>query len=294
MRYATGILCSLATMATAPLRMGGTSRASFAAACSVAYDAHVSSASVGNGAPSFGWVARILHDGRRGRVDFVSGVAPLHTGEYVLFDTTGAVLVRPASKTFAPLQNNSLERFLQPGMELSIADVTQSLDTATSNGPARHFRLTQRYATVVQIHAANNPSIRLETSSTVDYWLTRAEGVAAACASPFIDPPPVASGRVLMPWILRQRAAAALLPQGLLATTTVFHSETSSPGGGPTIATSDSVAISGLHSVVISPADLLLPDDFKPSVIPGLPMQPATPGGTSDAGAHWRVPPGLP
>src|SRR5450759_705201 len=115
-----------------------------------------------SGAGKSEWTARVVWAAGRGRMDLVGGSRTqlLAEGDYLLFDRTGSITVRPSAKVFfSPPMNvadSNLSAGGATGIVASIHDIEGSLDTL---GPGEHiaglptarYRLKVRYAVAVDM-----------------------------------------------------------------------------------------------------------------------------------------------
>jgi hypothetical protein len=139
---------------------------------------------MGNVAQSY--VGHATVAGSRGRLDILEGgLQPLFSkGDYLLYDSTGITIVRPASQEYIPLSaglNNSkiFEQMQAAGVSMSVADIKVSMDSvpgtdSVAGYPTRHFRMTLAFTMSID---ASFMQQRFATESITDYWVANVPGL---------------------------------------------------------------------------------------------------------------------
>ena len=139
---------------------------------------------MGNVAQSYAGHALVA--GGRGRLDILEGgLQPLFSkGDYLLFDSTGITVVRPASQEYVPVSadlNDSkiFEQMQGMGVSMSVADIKVAMDSLVGNDtvagyPTRHFRMTLAFTMSID---ASFMQQRFATESITDYWVANVPGL---------------------------------------------------------------------------------------------------------------------
>jgi hypothetical protein len=139
---------------------------------------------MGNVAQSYAGHAVVA--GGRGRLDIIDGGMPplFSKGDYLLFDSTGITVVRPASQQYVPVSaelNNSkiFEQMQAMGVSMSVADLKVAMDslvgTDTVAGyPTRHFRMTLAFTMSID---ASFMQQRFASESVTEYWVANVPGL---------------------------------------------------------------------------------------------------------------------
>lgn len=301
-----GVVLSILATASMGAGMTAATHVIQPAAPGIIYTAHLVSVSRGEGAPfsrlagRTDWTARVFFAAGRGRVDFVAGNALLKAGDFVLFDSTDAVVVRQASKTYSAIPANFFERLMQPGMSVTVKNIKSSLDTlgpasVIAGQPTKHYRLQQRFVMAIDMGDdadADEDLPGMHTESTTEYWLGHIAGLPTDATSPRIDVPAIAPGHVLGDRDVRQKAAMTLLPKASIALRIVATSKTTFPPVTSVLNTIDTTEISDIKRADIDLSQLVIPDGFTEAHAPGLPEAQPPGGQTADVGAKWRTIPG--
>src|SRR5690349_24443556 len=132
------------------------------------------------------YVGRASVVGGRGRLDILEGgLQPLFSkGDYLLFDSTGITVVRPASQEYVPVSvelNNSkiFEQMQAAGVAMSVGDVKVAMDSLAGSDtvagyPTRHFRMTLAFTMSID---ASFMQQRFATESITDYLVANVPGL---------------------------------------------------------------------------------------------------------------------
>ena len=181
---AVGAVCTIAAAAqtqAGPKQVAGLS-----------YDLRMTSApTAGTGlAEAMGNVAQAytghaVFAGGRGRLDILEGGLPqiFAKGDYLLFDSTGITVVRPASREYLPLSaelgSKAFEQLQAMGVSMNVADLKVAMDSLPGSDtiagyPTRHFRMTLAFTMSID---ASFMQQRLATESVTDYWVANVPGL---------------------------------------------------------------------------------------------------------------------
>ena len=141
---------------------------------------------MGNVAQSYAGHALVA--GGRGRLDILEGgIQPLFSkGDYLLFDSTGITVVRPATQEYVPVSaelNNSkiFDQMQAMGVSMSVADIKVAMDSVAgadtvAGYPARHFRMTLAFTMSID---ASFMQQKFATESITEYWVANVPGLPA-------------------------------------------------------------------------------------------------------------------
>ena len=139
---------------------------------------------MGNVAQSYAGHALVA--GGRGRLDILEGgIQPLFSkGDYLLFDSTGITVVRPATQEYVPVSaelNNSkiFDQMQAMGVSMSVADIKVAMDSVAgadtvAGYPARHFRMTLAFTMSID---ASFMQQKFATESITEYWVANVPGL---------------------------------------------------------------------------------------------------------------------
>ena len=201
-------------------------------------------------------------------------------GDYYLFDNTGAVLVRPATRTFSRLVFTRTDYnhtgALLPGAFL-MWDTPVPAETLAAGDAA-----PRRQHAPVTIHWHMQPPdfertgalyargwLEIEDAPAVEAGVARWFEVAAALAT-------------------RPGGVRALEPAGALEITSVALLRR--PGARrPSITYRELLAPSGLAAVDVDPVRLVLPAGYRETPWPGFERMPGLRTAAPTAAAHWRT-----
>lgn len=242
------------------------------------------------------FVARVIEAAGRGRMDIVEGTfgAEFGIGDYLLFDSTEFVIVRPGSREFtvvpAGLATRSMEMLQAiPGVHLTVGNVTVSLDTirrvdTIQQLPTRHYRLGIAY------EIALDAGIMTDTISTdvrSDFWMADLPGFPPSPFSQFTTAGGGATGP-LKQMLDTVTAAAGALRRGV-PVKSVSISRMREGKSAP-VETEQTMDVTDYRRAAVDAARLVLPPDYRETPMPGLEALPAVPRAPSDS-VKWRTRP---
>lgn len=225
------------------------------------------------------YVGHALVAGGRGRLDITEGgMQPLFSkGDYLLFDSTGITVVRPAAQEYIPLSaelNNSkiFEQMQAMGVSMSIADLKVAMDslggTDTVAGyPTHHFRMTLAFTMSID---ASFMQQRFASESITDYWVATVPGLPT---NPLLringvgGPPTVAPMAAFKDMTAKVDSAAARLGNAAaLKTKTVSHMI---QGPGANLTTEQTSEVSNLRPATVDEAALAVPAGYRRASLTG-------------------------
>ena len=243
-------------------------------------------------------IARVTEAAGRGRIDVLEGTfgAGFGKGDYMLFDSTDFVIVRPGSKEFTPvpggLETKSIEMLQSlPGVQLSVGNVKVSLDTIrrvdTIQGlPTRHYRLAIAY------DIALDAGVLKETITTdvrSDFWMADLPGFPPTPFSQVTAGAGGGGGSALGDLIAKVNSATAALHRGVPLKSVSISRMTE--GAAPPTEIEQTNVVSDYEPAMVDASRLMLPPGYTVAPMPGMENFPgATP--SADAAAKWRVRPG--
>jgi len=235
---------------------------------------------------------RLVFAARRGRLDIVSRpedapvrmingnwvAAPLaNAGDYYLFDSTGFILVRPATKTFSSFAMRDVsynyrdERDGWPAM----FDFYQVTSRGLVSGAAAADKLAQHG----EIHV---------------YWQLNDGGLPAGQSLArgrlvLADAP--ASEASVAQWFAAALALAGIAPSQLNNDVRITSIIPLSPPRDTRAPTNfgERHSVSSLRSIDVDASNLVLPADFVETAWPGFEHIPSAPALSRDGGAKWRT-----
>jgi hypothetical protein len=267
------VLGASAVAASAQTQSGGTKRVD-----GLSYDLRMTSAptsgtglatAMGNVSQSY--VGRALVVGGRGRLDILEGgLQPLFSkGDYLLFDSTGITVVRPASQEYVPVSvelNNSkiFEQMQAAGVAMSVADVKVAMDslggTDTVAGyPTRHFRMTLAFTMSID---ASFMQQRFASESITDYWVANVPGLPS---NPLLRINGVGSSVAPMgafkDMTFKVDSAAARLGNAAALKTKTVSRMIQGPGANMT--TEQTSEVSNVQHTMIDEASLVVPRGYR-------------------------------
>jgi hypothetical protein len=251
----------------------------------------------------------------RTRTDVVEGsMEPVYSkGSYTLSDSTGMIVVQPATKTFFSLStdmaNSAQSMMRSTGMSMKLADVTVKLDTLGDGGTidgraTQHYRLTASYSVTIDMSGMGidvsalggmaMPAIKNE--AVTEYWIDRVASVPAIALGPFgMDEGSKSAGVGAMTMTKelteKMAAASAALPAGLRVRTTTRLKMSGLPDGS-TSSSGNTTELSGIKAVDVDLSQLVLPAGYTEKLMPGMESLPDPPPLSKDGGAKWRIRPG--
>jgi len=242
------------------------------------------------------YVAEVAMASGRGRMDVVSGAEPpmFKAGDYILFDTTGYVIVHPSTKTYSTIPDFSAMSG-QIGDMMKLSDVKISIDTlerGTVNGMrATHYRTNMSFTMTMDmssfgVSAAQAPP-PMRSDMKGDVWY--ADSIEET-PNPFLktaDQLPAIP--FISPILDEMKKVRASLPAHRLAVKMENSVHVNAMGQENT---NHSVAeITDFRRGDVDVSRLVLPPDYMQTAIPGMEMLgPPTPL-TPDALAKWRAVP---
>lgn len=246
--------------------------------------------------PSQNYVGRSVFAADRGRMDIVQGgVPPLFTaGDYVLFDTTGFLVVHPATRDFIAITRDaggpSADRLAQAGVDIKLSDVKVTLDSLgpsdTVAGYATvHYRMTSAFNMSIE---ASFMAQQLGAEAVTDYWVAFVPGLPN---NPLLRANGVMSlqtmGSAFADLSRRVDSASARMHQAVALRSTTTSRLVQGPGeSGAVESTSE---VSNLANAPVDENLLIIPAGFTQKPIPGFEAMPLP-----DIAAKWRRRPGAP
>lgn len=246
--------------------------------------------------PSQNYVGRSVFAADRGRMDIVQGGVPplLTAGDYVLFDTTGFLVVHPATRDFFAITRDvggpSADRLMAAGVDIKLSDVKVSLDSLgpsdTVAGYATlHYRMTTAFNMSIE---ASFIAQQLGAEAVTDYWVAAVPGLPN---NPLLRANGVLSlqmmGGAFADLSRRVDSASARMHQAVALRSTTTNRLVQGPGESGAIESTSEVS-----DVTHAPVDenlLILPAGFTQKPIPGFEGTPL-----SEVAAKWRKPPSAP
>jgi hypothetical protein len=240
------------------------------------------------------YIGHVVFANGRGRMNIVEGgVETLFgKGDYLLFDSTDVLIVRPRSHEYLTvprdIASKSMERLSAMGMHIAVADEKVALDSiGISAGdtiagiPTRHFRMTVAFNVAMD---AGIMQQRLGTESVTDYWVS---------SSPVIPPNPLLrvngfaagpmSGGMFRSLSMKVDSVAARMgTMAALKTKSVTHLIT---GPGAAIETQQLYEVSDIARRDVDDDLLILPSGYAAVALPG---DEATPAAQDSVAARWR------
>ena len=223
------------------------------------------------------YVGRALVVGGRGRLDILEGgLQPLFSkGDYLLFDSTGITVVRPASQEYVPVSaelNNSkiFEQMQAAGVTMSVADVKVAMDSVAGTDtvagyPTRHFRMTLAFAMSID---ASFMQQRFASESVTDYWVASVPGLPT---NPLLringvgpSAPPMGAFKDMTFKV--DSAAARLGNAAALKTKTVSRMI---QGPGANMTTEQTSEVSNVQRTTIDESSLVVPPGYRRASLGG-------------------------
>lgn len=165
---------------------------------------HVSYASdAGNGGGSGGtqteWSGDVEATPVRGRVDFsgVSGNSVFGSGDYALFDSAGAIIVKPQSKTIIDVAPSARTAEIAAQYRTAVKDLEWTVevlkdDAIIAGYHTVHCRATASHRLEISTPTAAFRSLHRVPQPTaitiIDYWYAKVDGLPANPITPFMLP----------------------------------------------------------------------------------------------------------
>jgi hypothetical protein len=231
----------------------------------------------------------------RGRLDITEGGADqlFGKGDYILFDTSDVVIVRPRTKDFMPLPRDlgksGMDQLAATGVKLSVTDVKVTMDSiggsdTVAGQPTRHYRMTIAFNMSID---AGFVQQGVGTESTTDYWVATVPGLPG---NPLLRAnamgAPLTVGGIFAELSHKVDSAAKRMGGAVALKTKTVGKVVQGPGA--VLTTEQSSDVSNIRHEDVDVGLLVLPEGYVPAAYPGS-DKPAAP----DAGAKWRVrPPG--
>lgn len=231
----------------------------------------------------------------RGRMDIVEGgVEQLFSkGDYLLFDSSDVLVVRPAQREFFAIPRDIASRGIAQlqalGARITVSDERVTLDSlgpgdTISGVPTRHYRMTVGFNLSMDAGIIQQ---RLGTENVIDYWVA---------SSPVIPPNPLlrangfAMGAVTVGAFttLSAKVDSAAAKMGNLAALKTRSVTRLNTGPGTMVETQQDYEVSEIEHRDVDEKMLILPPGLKAMVLPGVGGDAA---GVDSLGAKWRKPP---
>lgn len=254
----------------------------------------------GSGGSAQHVIARVTEAAGRGRIDVLEGTfgAGFGKGDYILFDSTEFVIVRPGSREFTPvpggLETKSIEMLQSlPGVQLSVGNVTVSLDTIVRVDTVEGFA-TRHYRLAIAYDISLDAGVMKETIATdvrTDFWIADLPGFPP---TPFSQVTAGANGRgnaegPLKELMAKVNSATAPLHRGVpLKSVSVSRMR---EGSGPASEMEQTSIVSDYKRTPVYDVLLVLPAGYTVAPMPGMEGV-AGVAAAGDPGAKWRVTPG--
>lgn len=251
------------------------------------------------------WTANVVRMGRRrGRMDIVAGgTDEFKTGDYILFDSTDAIAVRPSTRQFfvigdmEPPPIAELPEFGDMGPPpKAVSTMTFAVDSLGAGEmiderPTRVWRLTTTHSSSLdpKTAPAGMAIPAMTTTVVIQNWYVDAPPMAAIWYGPDANAPHVADS-VMMTLSAASRAALSRWPKDKLIVRShekFTSSMSDAPFPFPGFNSESTTDITGITQGVVAESFVILPDGFSEVAAP----QPdgAPPGKLSAShGAKWR------
>lgn len=246
---------------------------------------------VTGGPGSQGYTGRASVTPSRGRLDITDGGIDnlFSKGDYLLFDSTDAVIVHPAQRQFmvvsAATPNEMLARLESLGVELRLSDEKVALDSLGPGDtivgtPTRRFRLTMAFNMAMDAGALQQ---RLGSETVTDYWVGVVPGLPS---NPLLRSNGIAgAGLIGMFKTLSARVDSLSRRMGHTVALRTVSTTRINAGPGQMIESRQSSEVADLKRAPVDPALLVLPSSFVAVPLPGAP-----PASAAD-GAKWKAAP---
>ena len=238
------------------------------------------------------YIGHVVFARGRGRMDVVEGgVETLFgKGDYLLFDSTDVMIVRPATREFLiiprDVASRSMERLSAMGMHIAVADEKVALDSVSVGDtvaglPTRHYRMTVAFNVAMDAGVFQQ---RLGTESVIDYWVS---------AAPSIPPNPLlrANGFAVGPVVggmfrsLSMKVDSVAARMGSMSALKTKATTRLLTGPGAAVETQQMYEISNIARRDVDDDLLILPRGYSAVAFPGDDAQPAM---LDSAAGKWR------
>jgi hypothetical protein len=247
------------------------------------------------GPSNWNWTGNVVVTGGRGRVDIAEGGAQglFGEGDFMLFDATDFLIVRPGSKEYIALPGSGLGGGLEmlramPNLRVEVGDLKVAVDKIGTGDTiagysTQHYRITTGY--IVSIDAAFiQQAMALE--STTDYWMASVDGLSTG---PFLK---FFTGVISLGGIVREvgpKIDSAVARMGNVSPLKATTVTTITDGRGGISESEASIVASAIKRRDVDPSLLVLPDEYQPAKTGIAQLL----GGTTkgDAGAKWKAKP---
>jgi len=212
----------------------------------------------------------------------------MQQGDYMLFEGTDAIVVKPAEKSFVLLQSAQLGgRAMLGGLQITLNNAVAKLDTLgpgeTIDGrPTQHYRLSATHEMTMAAAGGGPP---ITTRQTSDYWIA---AIPDFPATPF-NKTTAQDTRTAGPMAeLAEKLAAATagLPRGGVVVRQLTSTRITM--SGMAAGTDNTTEISDIKKADVDLDRLVLPSGFTQRTLPGLPPVDST---SSAAVEKWRTRP---
>lgn len=229
---------------------------------------------LGPGYTGHGYVA-----GKRMRVDIVEGSLPpfADKGDYILFDSTGMIAVRPAKKEFSIIPSDAASKVFEQmeglGVTITVADVSVTLDSVpgidtVAGYPTRHYRTNVSYTMSL---AGMGVSQQVKSRATTDYWVAATTGLVT---SPLERTGGLSGGSQSLGAMSSSGPLKGLVTKvdsitRLLRGTPLRTKATTSSDAGVSLETT--AELSNLRNAQVDESLLVVPTDFAKAATPGIP-----------------------
>lgn len=235
------------------------------------------------------WTGKVVAALTRGRIDITeaaTGPGPrvFQKGDYILFDTSGSIVVTPAEQAFASFNVDPGAVFNAVGSfaTFTFKDVKVGVDSLGTGEPiagipTRKYRITSSTTMAMAMPALADAGISMpaiEMKSTTDYWL----GVVPFPPTPFVRTSPDIKVDSTIPsseMTLKVARAMRSLPAGMIPLKTVTTSHMSMGDMG-SMRTEQLFELSVFQTTDVDLDRLALPAGFTQRALSGLPMTPLT------------------
>jgi hypothetical protein len=231
------------------------------------------------------WTGKVIATLGRGRIDVTdaaegSGNRIFKKGDYMLFDTSGSIVVTPAEQVFASLNVDPGKVIGATGAEVTFKDVKVTFDSLGAGEPiagipTRRYRLTSSSTMTMSMPslvAAGVPVPTIETTTTMDYWV----GAVPFPPTPFVRGSPdikVDSTNPTFELTAKVVKAMKSLPTGMIPLKMLTATRTNMGSMG-SMGSDQLFELSEIQAADIDLDRLTLPGGFTQRALNGLPMTP--------------------
>jgi len=239
----------------------------------VAYDMRMSTTAAAMGNMTQGFTGHAVSAGGRGRIDIVDGGMMLFgKGDYMLFDSTGVTVVRPATHEYVALSSELADNEQLGALfkSITLSDVKALLDSLPGSDtvagyPTRHFRMTLAVNMSIDASMAQQ---RMATESITDYWIANVPGLPnnPLVRANTVVPMGAASG----PFKALNAKVDSLAAR--MGTATALRTKTVSRlilGPGQATTTEQSSEVTNIRHVNVDEASLAIPAGYRKTSIRG-------------------------